>query len=184
MLKRYEEFLKILDERLAGYFDSHKEYICCNEGCSYCCEAGEYPFSRLEAEYIMKGYLTLPPELQKLIKQNIKDLISSRKDFSGKRFTYKCPFLINSRCAVYKYRGLVCRTFGLAYLCQNVVRLPDCTNSGLNYSKLYDPNAGQITLDNPIKEDLHIDKLMKSSLAETFQLECGEIRPLIDWFIN
>ena len=30
-------------------------------------------------------------------------------------FIYECPFLINNRCCVYSYRGIICRTFGLAY---------------------------------------------------------------------
>lgn len=184
MLKRYEEFLNVLDVKLAEYFKSHEEFISCKKGCSGCCECGDYPFSRLEAEYIMTGYISLTPDKQKLVKQNIKELISTRKNFKGKRFSYKCPFLINSECVVYKYRGLVCRTYGLAYVSDNYVHLPDCANKGLNYSKYYNPQIGEIILNNPIKEDLHIDKLLKSELAQKYNLEGGEIRPLIEWFIS
>ena len=182
MLIRYEKFLGILDAKLTEYFLSHKDYIFCKKGCTECCEIGEYPFSRLEAEYFMKGFITLSSELQKIVKQNIKKIVLERKGSSIERFTYRCPFLINRECVLYKYRGLVCRTFGLAYVSGGRVLLPECVNSNLNYSGLYDPKKGEIILKNPITEDLHIDKLLRSPLAEQFELECGEIRPLIDWF--
>lgn len=182
MLVRYEKFLEITDARLEGYFKKHKEYICCSKGCAACCEIGEYPFSRLEAEYLMKGFLTLPVETQRIIKQNIKRLLIERQNFSGERFLYSCPCLINKECALYKYRGLVCRTYGLAYVSGGRVYLPECVNSQLNYSAIYNSVKGEVIFDEPIKEDLHIDKLLKSPLARLLDLECGVIRPLIEWF--
>lgn len=183
MLNRYEEFLKILDARILEYFNLHRRYICCKKSCSECCEIGEYPFSRLEAEYIMHGFISLPAEKQKQIKQNIQSLITLRKHNNNERFLYKCPFLIDKECSLYEYRGLVCRTHGLAYVSENIVHLPECVNSGLNYSDVYDPVKGEIGIDNPIKEDLRIDTLLKSNLTEEYKLECGEIRPLINWFM-
>ena len=182
MLKRYESFLKDLDRRLADYFNVHKKYLYCKKGCTSCCEIGEYPFSRLEAEYIMSGFIKLKPDIQKIIKNNIKHLIIQKQENHSKRFTYKCPFLIDKECTLYDYRGIVCRTFGLAYITNGKVMLPECANSGLNYSSLYSQEKGEILLDNPIEEDLHINKLLRSNLAEKYELECGEIRPLIDWF--
>ncbi len=183
MLKRYELFLKDLDNRLRGYFNLHKKYIYCKKGCTECCEIGEYPFSRLEAEYIMSGFIKLPPETQKIIKQNIEQLKKLKINSTSERFTYRCPFLIDKECALYQYRGIVCRTFGLAYISDNKVILPECVNTGKNYSSVYLPDKGEIMIDNPIEEDLHIDKILRSSQAETYNLECGEIRPLIEWFL-
>lgn len=183
MLKRYELFLKDLDNRLSEYYNAHKNYICCKRGCSECCEIGEYPFSRLEAEYIMSGFIKLPPDKQKIIKQNIQKLREEKLNNQKERFTYKCPFLLDKECALYQYRGIVCRTFGLAYISDNKVILPECVNSGKNYSSVYLPDKGEIIINNPIKENLHINKILKNPQAETHNLECGEIRPLIEWFL-
>ena len=74
MLKRYEKFLEKLDKKLEKYFEEQCEFIKCKMGCSACCEVGEYPFSRLEAEYLMSGYMKLPADVQKQVKENIKQL--------------------------------------------------------------------------------------------------------------
>lgn len=178
MLKRYEEFLKLLDEKLDRYFEEQCEFIKCKEGCCACCEVGEYPFSRLELEYLMSGFVQLPFEIKHQIKEEIKRLLKTAPKM------YKCPFLINKKCSVYPYRGIVCRTHGLAWYDEdeNRIRLPYCVNKGLNYSKVFDRETGEVFLQNPIKERLRIDSILRSQKAEEFQLECGEIRPLIKWF--
>ena len=145
MLKRYENFLEEFDRVLNNYFCEYQQYICCKKGCSFCCEIGEYPFSRLEAEYLMKGFIELPPEIQTKIKLNIKKLLESQT-YSN----YECPFLINKECSVYKYRGLVCRTHGLAYLDNGIVKLPECVNKGLNYNTIYDSKNNELVMEKPI----------------------------------
>ena len=75
MLDRYKQFLIEFDKVLSEYYSSQKDYICCKKGCTECCEIGDYPFSRLEAEYIMQGYTKLSVNLQKQVKQNIKYII-------------------------------------------------------------------------------------------------------------
>ena len=179
MLSRYEKFLVEFDKILENYFERHRQYLCCKQGCSFCCEIGDYPFSRLEAEYLMKGFIELSPEIQKVIKQNIKNLVGDKKYVN-----YKCPFLVNKECSLYKYRGLVCRTHGLAYLDNGIVKLPECANIGLNYSKVYDLKNQELIIKNPIEENLKINKIFQSPLAQKYDLECGEIRPLIKWFLQ
>lgn len=178
MLQRYEKFLKVLDKRLERYFEEQCEFVKCKEGCSVCCEVGEYPFSRLELEYLMSGFMQLPSD----VKRNIKKEIELLKHKNPKM--YKCPFLVDKKCAVYPYRGIVCRTHGLAWYDEdeNKIRLPYCVNKGLNYSKVFDRETGEVFLQNPIKEHLRIDSILRSEEAEDFELECGEIRPLKDWF--
>lgn len=176
MLKRYEQFLKEFDKRLEKYFEDQCEFIKCKSGCSTCCEVGEYPFSRLEAEYLMSGFLKLPADIKNKIKEEIKKLKSENPKM------YKCPFLIDKECSVYPYRGIVCRVHGLAWLDEDKIRLPYCVNKGLNYSNIFDRETGEVFLPNPIKERLKIDSILRSDAAENFELECGEIRPLIKWF--
>lgn len=178
MLTRYEKFLEKFDKRLDRYFEEQCEYVKCKMGCSYCCEVGEYPFSRLEAEYLMSGYLKLSPELKKQIRDNIKRLKSENPKY------YQCPFLINHLCSVYKYRGIVCRTHGLAWYDEdeNRIKLPYCVNIGLNYSKVFDRETGEVFIQDPIRERFNINAILRSPEAERYELECGEIRPLLQWF--
>lgn len=178
MLKRYEKFLEKLDKRFERYFEEQCEFIKCRPGCSACCEIGQYPFSRLELEYLMSGFVELPFGVKHKIKEEIKRLKKEKPKW------YKCPFLIDNMCCVYKYRGIVCRAHGLAWYDEeaNRIRLPYCVNKGLNYSKVFDRETGEVLLQNPIKERLRIDTILRSPEAEQYELECGEIRPLVDWF--
>lgn len=183
MLKRYEKFLEEFDTALTKYFELHKQYIKCKKGCTDCCMKGEYPYSRLEAEYLMQGFVNLPKDIKDDIRRNIIILKDQKLQNKEPRFNYTCPFLVNSECALYTHRGIVCRTYGLACLqTDGTVKLPNCTSMGLNYSEFYNAKTKEVTLPNPIKQDLKIDNCLRSSLAEKFELECGEIRPLIDWF--
>lgn len=178
MLKKYKKFLEKFDKRLDRYFEEQCEYIKCKPYCCICCETGEYPFSRLEAEYLMSGFMQLPIDIKRKIKLEINKLKQEQPKM------YKCPFLIDKKCSVYAYRGIVCRIHGLAWYDENEnkIRLPYCVNLGLNYSKVFDRDTGQVFLQNPVKEHLRIDSILRSDEAEEYELECGEIRPLIKWF--
>lgn len=178
MLKRYEKFLEKFDKRLERYFEEQCEFIKCKPGCSLCCEVGEYPFSRLEMEYLMSGFIKLPNEVKEQIRNEIKRLKNENPKL------YRCPFLINKLCSLYKYRGIVCRTHGLAWYDEdkNKIQLPYCVNKGLNYAKVFDRETGEVFLQSPIKERLLIDSVLNGSKAEKYNLECGEIRPLLNWF--
>lgn len=48
MLKKYDKFIKDFQQKIDKYFEENSEYIYCHEGCSACCEIGEYPFSWIE----------------------------------------------------------------------------------------------------------------------------------------
>lgn len=171
MLKHYELFLQEFDKKLARYFDNPN--IMCKKGCSYCCKNADFPFSRLEAEYLMSGFLNLENHVKNKIKENISKI--KQQNLSA----YDCPFLIEDMCCLYKYRGLVCRTYGLCYLTDDgIAKLPDCANFGLNYSKVFKNG----TVADPIKENLRIDKIFQTDLAQKYDLVSGEIRRLIDWF--
>ena len=178
MLKRYEEFLKNLDKRLDKYFEEQCEFVKCKAGCSACCEVGEYPFSKLELEYLLLGYSKLPLPTKILIREEITKLKKSNPKM------HKCPFLIDKKCSVYPYRGIVCRTHGLAWFDEdkNRIMLPYCANMGLNYAKVFDRETGEVFLQNPIKERLRIDSILTSDEAKNFNLEIDEIRPLLKWF--
>ncbi len=174
MLERYKNFLEEFDKHLTKYFET--PYIKCCKGCADCCTVGDYPFSRLEAEYLMAGFPTLPKTIRDEVRENIFDIKQTNHEM------YKCPFLIDNECCLYERRGIVCRTHGLAYLFDGKIRLPECANNGLNYSEVFDKNTGEVTISNPITENLRIDEIFKTLLAQKYKLESGEIRRLIDWF--
>lgn len=173
MLVRYEKFLKVLDKFLNELFETQKEFIKCKRGCSSCCKSGDYPFSRLEAEYIMAGFAKLPVEVQIQIKNNIIKIKGEK--------SYQCPFLINDECSLYERRGIVCRTHGLAYLYDGIVHLPECANNGLNYFDVFNLKTKEVSIQNPIKVSLRTDDLFNSTIAAKYDLQCGEIRRLVDW---
>lgn len=184
MLSRYKNFLKEFDNILKTIYEEQKQYIHCQKGCSKCCEKGEYPYSHIEFAYLTQGYINLPQNTKILVQQNIRNLLMDKKEFKGERFEHKCPFLINGECCVYDYRGIICRTFGLCYYddINGYVRLPDCVHKGLNYSDVYDEKTQTLNISDVPKVNLRIDRVLSSELANSYDLECGEIRPILDWF--
>lgn len=184
MLKRYEKFLKDFDEIVKSIFEDQKRYIKCKKGCSICCKQGDYPFSQIEFSYLTQGYINLPANQKIIVQQNIRNLLKDKEEYKGeKRFEHKCPFLINDECIVYDYRGIICRTFGLCYYddIKGYVRLPGCVHNGLNYSEFYNEKERTLNIQNVPKINLRIDRILNSELANTYNLECGEIRPMLDW---
>ena len=172
----------MVQEQLDTIFEQQKEYICCCEGCSSCCEEGMYPYSELEFRYLMIGFRQLSDEEKEQVISETKKLLEIYKEKNCECFMHKCPFLINGECSVYPYRGIVCRVHGLAWFDGEKVQLPYCVNTGLNYSKVFDRTTGEVFLPNVIQEHLRIDNILKSPVAQSYELECGEIRPLINWF--
>ena len=164
-MQKYEDFLKKFDEQINGYFNAHKDFVCCKKRCSACCEQGEYPISELELKYLMQGFLSLENSLKIQVQKNFKTMKKGEA----------CPFLIDKECSIYPYRPIVCRVHGLAYLLKNkTVKLPYCTNEGKNYSKLY--LNGEF-LGLPIEENLETHNVLKD-------FDFGEIKSLYDWILR
>lgn len=184
MIKRYKEFLKEFDKVVNTLFEEQKSYIHCKKGCSKCCEKGEYPYSQMEFAYLTQGYISLPQNTKILVQQNVRNLLMDKKEFKGERFEHKCPFLINGECSVYEYRGIICRTFGVCYYddIKGYARLPECVHEGLNYSDVYDEKTNTLNLKDIPKVNLRVDRVLNSELANSYNLDCGEIRPMVEWF--
>ena len=161
----YQEFLRELDSRLEKFRVAQQNYIVCKEGCSSCCESGDYPLSRIELEYLMQGFISLDNEKKAIVQSNVKNMVPHGI----------CPFLIDKKCSVYPWRPIVCRVHGLAYLVkESVVKVPYCVNEGKNFSSVYQDS--EITVV-PIKFNLDTQNLLK-------EIDCGEILYLYDWLKN
>lgn len=190
---KYEYYLTAIQKQLGVFFEEQAPYICCKEGCSHCCEKGEYPFSEIEFAYLMIGVRTLVPETVAQIEKNILDIKSERERYSGNEpFMYKCPFLINKRCSLYNYRGIICRTHGLAFFSkEQKLLVPACVDKGLNYSNVYDFEKGCISDEKysqsgiqqePLAHNVGLYFMVNNSLTKELKLDFGEIKPMVDWF--
>ena len=192
-IKIYQQYLNTITEVLDGYFEDQKEYICCKKGCSYCCEEGEYPYSKLEFTYLLMGFFSLPMDEQRQVILRIKKLKQYYNNRNkDEKFSHRCPFLGEDNvCMVYNYRGLICRTFGLITQYESgKYSLPFCYSLGLNYSKIYDPNTKKIDYDlvkkygykkMPYAHKTNLKTLMSPKMFVGEPLQFGEIKPLIEW---
>lgn len=191
MLNNYVEYLKILNNKLDGFFANQAPYIFCKKGCSKCCEKGEYPFSKIEIKFLLAGALLLDDDVRAKIGDNIKEIIKQKKEFKGDVFLYKCPFLIDNECVVYDYRGIICRTFGLISSCENSkIKAPFCSHHNLNYSNVMDLEKEVISeekysklgdIQEPLAFNIDYKFLTGKNFEEEFGFEFGEKKSLIDW---
>ena len=155
-LYNYMLYLRFLNSKLSGFFDKQKPFIFCKEGCAKCCKNAEFPYSYIEHQYLMAGYAFLDEDTQEMIFNKINKILSDKRNYKGEGFKYDCPFLINDRCSVYNYRGIVCRSFGLLYTKNDRVKVPFCCFEGLNYSNVMNPETKKISEDKvkSLKTDL------------------------------
>ena len=181
----YKKFIDILSQDLDAMFEHQKDYIFCKEGCSHCCEYGEYPFTEIEFNSLTEGFKNLDKKTQNIILDNFKNIKKDEKGY------YVCPFLINKKCSVYDNRGIVCRTFGLLNKeADGKVNGPFCGKLGLNYSNVYDKETKELLLDVieemqyknlPRVFNLDINNIRKLDLVKELGIEFGEQKPLEEW---
>ncbi len=182
-LENYEKFLEIIDSDLQKIFYNQREYIYCKEGCSLCCERGDYPLSKIEYDYMTIQYNQLNEDIKNIIKSNIERI--EDKD------SYVCPFLIEHKCSIYSHRPIVCRTFGvLTEDAKGLPSFPFCASMGLNYSKVYDEEkkhlSNELAKEKMVYAMPHIFRLSNKvvtnlPLAKKLNINFGEQKRLIDF---
>ncbi len=189
MLNNYLKYLNMLDEKLNQFFEKQKPYIFCKKGCAKCCKNARYPFSEIEFQYLITGYKTLPENTKQKICSNIKNILEKKN--INEDFNYQCPFLIDDICSIYKYRGIICRTFGLLNTAEpKGTEIPFCTLEGLNYSNVYDTKERRISekmfaklhiQQEPIVFNVRYDFLTSQDFGNSYGFKFGEVQPLIKW---
>lgn len=188
----YKTYLTHIDSCLQRFFEQQKPYIFCKSGCSFCCERGQFPMSRLEFDYLCSAVDFSDDSIVETIRK-IKDEYSKT---SQPTFRHKCPFLKDKKCAAYTHRPLICRTFGLIQTHYNKYGqqehlIPQCIEKNLNYSNVY--NFHTSTFDStkinnfktdcePASYNISLDYLHNCEYSR--DVDFGETKPLIKWLIN
>jgi len=197
MLKKYENYLQVLNKKLEEYFDNQKEYISCKAGCGICCKESYYPVSQLEYEFLKPAINELSTEQKELIIQNSIQIIKDRKIFLKsnpdiKKFVYICPLLFDDSCIVYSRRPMVCRSWGLLHRnAENpaaMSKCPYCVNYGLNYSIIWDSETKSLSSEKfkqmgLTKEPFSYDVSYSSLINMAKDINFGDIRMIVEWII-
>jgi hypothetical protein len=192
--QRYIALLEAVTPIINEHFEMQKEYIKCKIGCCNCCQKGYYPVTRAEAKLLKVGFEALDPSLKEEITKRAEKLNNERDAFVKEgnpvlKFKYVWPFLVDDKCSIYQYRGVICRTQGLLLQSINdsaVVNMPACVNIGLNYANMKDENLQT----PPVALDFSYESLVKMCGADPDTLEddlknpnSNEIRMIFEWIL-
>ena len=100
-IKEYRALRQQVDELCDKFTDMHRSQLSCKKGCDSCCESLRiFPVEYYSIQQELAGK-KIPP-----IKWH-------------HRYSKKCRFLVNSACAIYDSRPIICRTQGLPLLYEN-----------------------------------------------------------------
>ena len=145
---------------------------------------------------MLLGFVQLPQENKEKILSNVLQVKKDKAESGEDEYFHQCPFLIDNKCSVYNYRGLICRGYGLlSYYTDNSgkqkYRCPCCTKMGLNYANVYDLETSLISVPmwektgieiEPLSFNVSLKFLLKNEGVQYLDLDFGEQKPLIDWF--
>ena len=194
MLKNYINYLNFIDGKLHKFFDMQKAYIFCKKGCGLCCKNAEFPYYKIELQYLILGARLLDLKSKNSINNNIKKILNEKSKFNDKNFKYNCPFLINNKCSVYEYRGIICRAFGLINIGQDGrFKVPFCCFKGFNYSSVIEEDSNIISAEKykqlgvkevPSAFNVNYNFLTDTDFEKIFKFKFGDKKPLINWFLD
>lgn len=194
LINNYINYLKFLDEKFARFFKSQAPYIFCKKGCGKCCRGAQFPYTKIEVTYLLYGAQNLDSPIGEKVLKNIQRIKKQKQLYTGKRFRYDCPFLINDECCVYEYRGIICRAFGLMTIDKDEkVKVPFCCFDGYNYSNVMQDDGKNVSpekfkllgvKEEPVAFNVRYENLTDEDIAHSFGFSFGEKKPLIDWLIE
>lgn len=98
LLNNYHELVLKVDTYAHHVEDTYKDSIICQKGCDDCCK----PLSLFPVEAMAISLAC--SQLSDPVKKQVQDRIKNNKGH--------CPLLINSECALYPARPIICRTHG------------------------------------------------------------------------
>lgn len=95
-ISRYRRLIEQVDAMIADLEAIHRDFMRCRAGCCQCCTLTSV--LAIEAAVLGRAVARLPDTMRRRLGQGEGEV---------------CPLLIDSRCAVYAERPLICRTHGL-----------------------------------------------------------------------
>ena len=98
VLSNYTELLKRIDDHIRRIEKKYPDQIACRKGCDACCKF--LTLFPVEALAIARAFINLPENTR----HRILHRLENRAD--------ACPLLIDSACALYAARPVICRTHG------------------------------------------------------------------------
>ncbi|MBI5556417.1 MAG: YkgJ family cysteine cluster protein [Deltaproteobacteria bacterium] len=139
-MREYSELIRRVDEVAQALEKGvHQKRLQCRAGCRGCCTLSSV--LPLEAAMLRHAVARLDEGLRMRIRHN-----------SGES---PCPFLLDSLCAIYPSRPLICRTHGLpiAYVdhARQTVEVSACP---LNFSDLYEFSQDELLFIDPFNAEL------------------------------
>lgn len=159
--RQASEALVVLRARVDDHFDQalsrSADAMQCRAGCDQCCHVRLSVFS-VEAARISRVLSELSrrdPDLRQKIRERAKD----------PRFAHSCPMLIDSRCAIYDERPLICRSHGLP-----VAHAGETHWCELNFVNTAPPKASVLRLD-AVNQPLSVMARMWDGAGERVELE-------------
>ncbi|MFO7728179.1 MAG: YkgJ family cysteine cluster protein [Desulfonatronovibrio sp.] len=151
--KKYENLVQGVDQIFQKIKDDYPGQVKCDQGCTDCCFA-LFDLSLVEALYLNQKFSELDHDLKNLIliesdkadrkiHKVKKDLYKAHQGGAGEqeildkasRVKVRCPLLKDNKCALYEYRPITCRLYGIPMDVGNMTAT--CSRSGFEPGKKY-----------------------------------------------
>lgn len=129
--QKYENLVQGVDQIFRKIKDDYPEQVKCDQGCTDCCFA-LFDLSLVEALYLNKKINELDHDLKNLIliesDKTDRKIHKVKKDLykahqagaseqeileKASRIKVRCPLLKDNKCALYEYRPVTCRLYGI-----------------------------------------------------------------------
>jgi Fe-S-cluster containining protein len=121
----WESACSEIDEEFARNRRLHGDRIQCRAGCSDCCHQ-LFQITEIEAAAISRGVAALPRAARDALRDRSGPYLAARHELIARQgepeawgqlpppgTRLACPALVDGACAIYEYRPLICRKFGI-----------------------------------------------------------------------
>lgn len=98
VLTNYTALLERIDDHIRRVEKKYPDHIVCKKGCDACCKF--LTLFPVEALSLSRAFINLPEKIQYQILHQLENMEGG------------CPLLIDSACALYSARPVICRTHG------------------------------------------------------------------------
>lgn len=151
--QKYENLVQSVDQIFKKIKDDYPQHVKCDQGCTDCCFA-LFDLSLIEALYLNQKFNELDHDLKNLIliesdkadrkiHKIKKDIYKAHQGGAGEqeilekvsRIKVRCSLLKENKCALYEYRPITCRLYGIPMDVGNMTAA--CSESGFEPGEKY-----------------------------------------------